>query len=467
MFRVTSLLLAALAWQSRSAPIPSGLSRRAGEEPFVLPPPGPDGPGPTFDATATRAATAVQIRSAASPNTCFDVSNFRAGDFRFNLVPVAPNPCDSTVEGQKFDLITKGAHNNVADGSRTLIVSSQQFTCVDRRGNINDRTRPGLFACGGRAAGDGETTADQQYFFNSTASLSGGIGFPIVNNAVNNGVGPGNQCLTLNADGFLSNTPCAPPLFTSEQTWIIGDGGSAAPSRVATASATTETPAASSTLSPAPTASSTSTGTPEKFVLPKPVDGPGMTYLLSNWRTTDVQVATLGPTFDATATRAATGAQIRSAASPDICFDVSDFRAGDFRFNLVPLALKKFLSDEVSCDPRGQHNNVADGSRTLIASSQQFTCVDRRGNKNDRNRPGLFACGGRAAGDGETTADQQFFFNSTASLSGGIGFPIVNNAVNNGIGPGNQCLTLSADGFVSNTPCAPPLFTPEQTWIVG
>jgi hypothetical protein len=130
--------------------------------------------------------------------------------------------CDGSVAGQKFDLITKGQHNNVQDGSRTIIVSSQQLTCVDRRSNIKDRTRPGLFACGGRAAGDGETTADQQYFFNKAASLSAGIGFPLVRDAVNGGVGPGNQCLTLNRDGFLSNTPCSPPNFTPEQTWIVG-----------------------------------------------------------------------------------------------------------------------------------------------------------------------------------------------------------------------------------------------------
>jgi hypothetical protein len=44
--------------------------------------------------------------------------------------------------------IGQGAHNDVVDGSRAIIVSSQQFTCVDRRSNKNDRTRPGLFACG-------------------------------------------------------------------------------------------------------------------------------------------------------------------------------------------------------------------------------------------------------------------------------------------------------------------------------
>jgi len=451
MFLFATLVVTALAWQSQAAPIQSGLLNRAGTEPFVLPTPA-EGPGPTFDATATRAATGAQIKSAASPNICFDVSDFRAGDFRFNLVPLALKTCDGSVDGQKFDLITKGAHNNVADGSRTLIVSSQQFTCVDRRGNKNDRTRPGLFACGGRAVGDGQTTADQQYFFNSTASLSGGIGFPIVNNAVNNGVGPGNQCLTLNADGFVSNTPCSPPFFTPEQTWTIGNS-SAVPPPVTTAPAVTSAPPVSTITTAAPTASTSSVaGAPEKFVLPVPAEGPG-------------------PLFDATATRAATNAQIKSAASPDLCFDVSNFRAGDFRFNLVPLALKKcdtaIDGQKFDLITKGVHNNVPDGSRTLIVSSQQFTCVDRRGNKNDRTRPGLFACGGRAVGDGTTNSDQQFFLNSTASLSGGIGFPIATNAVNGGIGPGNQCLTLNADGFVSNTPCAPPLFTPEQTWIVG
>ncbi|TFK77502.1 hypothetical protein BDN72DRAFT_891236 [Pluteus cervinus] len=201
---------------------------RATPEKFVLPNPPSIPPGPLFDATATRAATGAQIRNAANPNLCFDVSDFRAGDSRFNLVPVALKPCDSTVDGQMFDLITKGQHNNVPDGSRTIIVSTQQLTCVDRTTNINDRTRPGLFACGGRAAGDGETTADQQYFFNSDASLTGGIGFPLAQNAQNNGVGDGNQCLTLDNDGFLINTSCSPPNFTPEQTWFIEEPGTAA-----------------------------------------------------------------------------------------------------------------------------------------------------------------------------------------------------------------------------------------------
>ncbi|KAG5721983.1 hypothetical protein E4T56_gene18452 [Termitomyces sp. T112] len=500
------LLISVLAKKCFAAPVCPGPSRGAGAEPFVLPSP-TDGPGPTFDATATRASTSAQIRSLASPNTCFDVSDFRAGDFRFNLVPIAMKQCDPSVDGQKFDLITKGEHNDVEDGSRTLIVSSQQLTCVDRRSNINDHTRPGLFACGGRAAGDGGTTADQQYFFNSTANFSSGIGFPLVRNAVNNGIGPGNQCLALNSDGFLSNTPCTPPFFTPEQTWVIGDNGfitpptaasdtpvsnvttsisvmsnslsvmsspSISPSQVTVSSVqcqssitSTQFPPSSSAIKAATTITttnsnasktntlaptSTSSSVPEKFVLPVPVDGPG-------------------PTFDATATRAATSVQIRSATSPDTCLDVSDFRAGDFRFNLVPIALKKCDSSidgqKFDLITKGVHNDVPDGSRTLIVSSQQFTCIDRLKNKNDHLRPGLFACGGRAAGDGGTQSDEQFFFNSTAKFSDGIGFPYVTNAANGGVGPGNQCLSFNTDGFASNIPCAPPFFTPEQIWIVG
>jgi hypothetical protein len=90
-------------------------------------------------------------------------------------------------------------------------------------------TRFNTRTAGGRAVGDGETTADQQFFFDLKASLLGGIGFPIVQGSVNNGVGPGNQCLTVNADGFVSNTPCAPPLFTPEQTWFVGDAPAPAP----------------------------------------------------------------------------------------------------------------------------------------------------------------------------------------------------------------------------------------------
>jgi hypothetical protein len=44
-----------------------------------------------------------------------------AGDFRENLIPVELKPCDGS-EGQNFDVITQGKHNNVAGFA--LVVSS-------------------------------------------------------------------------------------------------------------------------------------------------------------------------------------------------------------------------------------------------------------------------------------------------------------------------------------------------------
>ncbi|KAF6766433.1 hypothetical protein DFP72DRAFT_838912 [Ephemerocybe angulata] len=425
-FIVSSLLLASLISGGYGRPVEL---RQAAPEVFKLPIPA-EGPGPTFDATATRVATNAQIRNAASPDLCFDVSDFRAGDFRFNLVPLALKPCNPSVDGQKFDLITKGAHNNNQDGTKTLIVSSQQFTCVDRRGNKNDRTRPGLFACGGRAVGDGETTDDQQFFFNLNGTAT--TGFTLVKDSKNQGVGAGNACMTLNKDGFVSNTPCSPPNFTPEQTWIIGDAPAGSPPPTVPDASTS----VGSTSQPASTTATT---------LPR-----AHQEHLKSLYCPRLEMMVPGPTFDASATRAATAAHIRNAGSPNLCFDVSDFRAGDFRFNLVPIALKTCdaATDGQKFDliTKGAHNNVQDGSRTIIVSSQQFTCVDRRSNIKDRTRPGLFAC---------------------ATIAGGIGFPLVQNSVNNGVGPGNQCLTLDADGFLRNTPCSPPNFSPEQTWIVG
>ncbi len=104
MIALLNLVLVAFHISAQAAPVRVA---RATPEKFVLPSPPAIPPGPLFDATATRAATGAQIRNAANPNLCFDVSNFRSGDFRFNLVPIALKPCDASVDGQKFDLITK------------------------------------------------------------------------------------------------------------------------------------------------------------------------------------------------------------------------------------------------------------------------------------------------------------------------------------------------------------------------
>lgn len=60
------------------------------------------------DATATRAFSSTEIKT--SDGQClFVVSG--SGDFRENLTPVQVGKCDGS-DGQKWDVITKGVHNN-------------------------------------------------------------------------------------------------------------------------------------------------------------------------------------------------------------------------------------------------------------------------------------------------------------------------------------------------------------------
>jgi len=180
---------------------------------FVLPVP-QEGPGPTFDATATRAATGATIRNG---NLCFDINDKSGGDDRLNNIPIALKPCTGD-DGQKFDLITKGEHNT--DVNTTLIVSSQTFECVDRRSG-NNHQDPGLFACGGRADGSGQVSADQQYVFDQDAASLQSVGFPLQNGRLNNGVGDGNTCLTAGPNGLIT-APCSPPNFAANQLWTVG-----------------------------------------------------------------------------------------------------------------------------------------------------------------------------------------------------------------------------------------------------
>jgi hypothetical protein len=73
---------------------------------------------------------------------------------------------------------------------------------------------------GGRADGEGETTADQQYIFTEGQDLSQPIGFPLKRDAANGGVGPGNKCLT-NQDGTLIVADCAPPQLAPNQLFLV------------------------------------------------------------------------------------------------------------------------------------------------------------------------------------------------------------------------------------------------------
>ena len=84
------------------------------------------------DDTATRAFSSTEIKT--SDGEClFVVSG--SGDFRENLTPVQVGNCDGS-DGQKWDVITKGVHNNRP--GTALIVSALVST-----GNKNKVTSVG------------------------------------------------------------------------------------------------------------------------------------------------------------------------------------------------------------------------------------------------------------------------------------------------------------------------------------
>lgn len=73
-----------------------------------------------------------------------------SGDFRANLTPIQVGACGAT-DGQGWDIITSGKHNNAANSM--IIVSTLTQACF----NFDPRRAAGnrvlLFSCGGRADG--------------------------------------------------------------------------------------------------------------------------------------------------------------------------------------------------------------------------------------------------------------------------------------------------------------------------
>ncbi|KAL7958542.1 hypothetical protein V8C34DRAFT_282576 [Trichoderma compactum] len=113
-----------------------------------------------FDASAVRPLESVNIR--ATDGRCFFV-NPTAGDFRENLIPVGLATCSEDAS-QKFDVVTKGVHDD-AQAGEALLVSVLTNGCInfDGRRAANDQVI--VFSCGGRADGSGKTTTSQLFPF--------------------------------------------------------------------------------------------------------------------------------------------------------------------------------------------------------------------------------------------------------------------------------------------------------------
>jgi len=366
-----------------------------------------------FDATATRAFTATTITT--SDGRCLSVDPF-SGDFRENLTPVNVVACNGS-KNQTWDVITAGVHNNVP--GQALIVSSLTNACL----NFDPRRAAGnqvlLFSCGGRADGGGQVTNSQLFAF------TGGAGpLPFLPQNGNNAV-----CLTVKGN-VIDQTACNGAASASGAE-LFTFGSKAA---VNTQAAVTTTKAAAATTAAAECAASTVTVTvtvtesaaTTNVAVVETTSTPAAVTTTAKAAATTAATATtpiavsgaggtLNPTavaeaqvFDKTATRAATGAQIKT--SDGQCLSVSA-TAGDFRENLIPIAVEACDGSEgqkFDFITKGVHNNQADS--TLIVSSLTNGCFNFDPRRAAGDQVIIFACGGRADGTGQVTNSQLFPF---------------------------------------------------------
>ncbi|KAJ7716260.1 hypothetical protein DFH07DRAFT_762505 [Mycena maculata] len=348
------------------------------------------------DLTAIRAATSVEIKT--STGDCLFVDP-TAGDFRENLIPITIKACDGS-PNQQWDFITAGVHNNVADS--TLIVSSLTQGCM----NFDPRRAAGdqviLFSCGGRADGSGQVTNSQLFPFTS-ANLTAPYALTPEN-------GPG-VCF-INDNGRLSNTDCSPD---ATELFTIGSS-SVSSSTVTSVPAATSTTIVATTSTAAAEVSSSTSGASSSTVATT---------------TTKVEDAT---TTSATATISSSDGQ---------CLSV-DATAGDFRENLIPIAVTACDGSEgqkFDFITAGVHNNVANS--TLIVSSLTQGCFNFDSRRAAGDQVIIFSCGGRADGSGQVTNSQLFPF-TAANLTAPYALTPEN-------GPG-VCF-INDNGRLSNTDC--------------
>ncbi|KAJ3368946.1 hypothetical protein HDU91_000207 [Kappamyces sp. JEL0680] len=166
-----------------------------------------DKPAFTRDDTAVRTVSNAQI--VANNGLCLDVTKLDNGDFRENKVPILLQPCTGGL-GQSWDLITQGKHIHDRTFSGALLVSNNNQHCVDSNTpGALDNIKGALFACGGRAVGDGDISGTQTIFFNNQTKIGDTIAFPFTNNAPSQtGPGQGNTCLTVVAANRAGMAPC-------------------------------------------------------------------------------------------------------------------------------------------------------------------------------------------------------------------------------------------------------------------
>lgn len=384
------------------------------------------------DNSATRAFSNVQIqvrepnvrgvlpvwsKADSSPKTsdgrCLFVDEL-SGDFRANLTPIQVGTCGATgaTDGQGWDVITKGEHNNAANSM--LVVSTLTQACF----NFDPRRAAGnqvlLFSCGGRADGGrpmlyavafsphdadfcllegGGVTNSQLFTFNGG---SGPLSFQPENAAgscltVKGSVldvaqcnsGDANQSFTFGGAAAAANGTTTAAPSPDETAVAASASGAATISSVSTGDAAdgtgsqeaTSAPSSSETEETASAAQETPTATETASSAGETTDTAGAAVVNP---TSAVPVSgaggTLNPTAvaeaqqrDDTATRAFSGAEIRAPNGQ--CLSV-DPTAGDFRENLIPIGLVNCSgtpNEKWDVITAGKHNDAKDSA--LIVSS--------------------------------------------------------------------------------------------------
>ncbi|KAI1739921.1 hypothetical protein F4680DRAFT_128555 [Xylaria scruposa] len=385
------------------------------------------------DTTATRAFAGTLIKTA--DERCLFVDEL-SGDFRANLTPIQVADCGST-DGQEWDIITSGKHNNAADSM--LIVSTLTNACF----NFDPRRAAGnqalLFSCGGRADGGGQVTNSQLFPFN------GGAG-PLSLSPENDP----NTCFTVLDNNVIDVAPCQ--AGDLRQLFTFGDTLSFEPEPTATNAKTTSIPVTSS-LNPTSTTSSpeiaTTISSQVTTAAPSTTGGAVVGGIPNPTEAVPVSGAggTLQPSAvaesqqrDGTATRAFSSVSIQS---PDGRCLFIDPTAGDFRENLIPVSLVQCAgtpNEKFDIITAGKHNNAKNSA--LIVSSLTNGCISFDGRRNPGDTVTMFSCGGRADGNGETNSGQLIPF------TGGTQLTLAPESENNAtcIVPGNARL--------DSAPCA-------------
>ncbi|KAK0623662.1 hypothetical protein B0T14DRAFT_536513 [Immersiella caudata] len=217
-------------------------------------------------------------------------------------------------------------------------------------------------------------------------------------------------------------TGAAQPTATVESTAPAANTESEVESSAPASSAASSAAASSEPASSEPASSAASSTAPSSAAASSPATTPAANAGIPTVNpTTPVPVSRAGGTLnpsaaaeahqrDETATRTFSNVEIRAPNGQCISVDPT---AGDFRQNLIPVALVDCSgspNEKWDVISRGRHNKQGRIPAGIVVSTLTQGCLNFDGRRQAGDTVVLFSCGGRADGSGETSTGQQFPF---------------------------------------------------------